>query len=160
MNTLGLYAGSFSPFHKGHLDIVYQSLQVFDKVLVAKGINPDKNNLFDNPLPVRFLNNMGVLTRNYDTLLVDLIKEWETKYNVILVRGLRNGSDLEYEQNMVAFLKDMYPQVKIVAFYCDPKCRHISSSSLRGIRKFSEREYDKYVVEDISPIKSAEPVEL
>ena len=145
---LGLYAGSFNPFHVGHLDVVKQSLAVFDKVLVAKGINPEKDTRDTYPVPLRFLGDMGIYVRNFDGLLVELIKEWETEFDVTLVRGLRSGADLDYEQNFAAFLRSMYPQVKLVAFYCDPKLRHISSSALRGIQKISDEEYRKYVICD------------
>jgi len=153
---LGLYPGSFDPFHIGHLDIVKQAANIFPVVLVAKGINGSKiipgkvENRY--PLPSSFLttfrSDVEIHVGTYDTLLVDYIKQLETRYDVTLVRGLRNGADLEYEQNLVAFLRGMYPQIKIVAFYCDPAYRHISSSALRDIRNFSETEYKKYVVSD------------
>lgn len=149
--TIGLYAGSFNPLHIGHLSVIKQAVEVFDKVVVAKGINPQKTDKITNayPLPVKFLKDMYVETRVYNTLLTDLIKELENEYfNVVLVRGLRNGADLEYEQNLIAFLRGMYPQLKVATFYCDPSFRHISSSALRDIQKFSETEYKKYVVTD------------
>ena len=149
--TIGLYAGSFNPFTVGHLSIVKQAVEIFDSVIVAKGINPQKTDktTSDFPLPVNFLNNMNVGTRIYTTLLTDFIKEIENDYfNVVLVRGLRNGADLEYEQNLIAFLRGMYPKLKVASFYCDPAFRHISSSALRDIRKFSETEYKKYVIAD------------
>lgn len=145
---LGLYAGSFQPFHIGHLDVVKQASLVFDKLLVAKCINPEKNQNTKYLLPVKFLTDMEVYTEDFDGLLIDLIKKWEVEYDVTLVRGLRSGADLDYEQNFAAFLRGMYPQVKIVAFYCDPKLRHISSSSLRALEKISSDEYRKYVVTD------------
>lgn len=149
MKTLGLYAGSFNPFHLGHLDVLKQSLGVFDEILVAKCVNPEKEGYDPYPLPTNFLTQMnGVWTKKWDGLLVDLIKAWEKHYNVTLVRGLRSGADLEYEQNFAAFLRSMYPSVKIVAFYCNPNLRHISSSTLRAIQKISEEEYRKYVITD------------
>ena len=149
--TVGLYAGSFDPFHLGHLSVVKQARQIFDRVIVAKGINPQKKtNINDEfPLPVQSFNNIGVETRVYKTLLTELITELENEFNnVILVRGLRNGADLEYEQNLIAFLRGMKPNVKVAAFYCEPELRHISSSTLRGIRQFSEIEYNKYVIKE------------
>lgn len=152
---IGLYPGSFNPFHVGHLDIVKQAVNVFDKLVVAKGINgsklPTSKVIPAYPLPVTFLtsfrHDVDITVDSYNTLLVDYIKKLEEDYDVTLVRGLRNGADLEYEQNIVAFLRGMHPRIKIVAFYCDPALRHISSSALRDIKNFSESEYRKYVVE-------------
>lgn len=154
--TLGLYAGSFDPFHVGHLDIVKQAAEIFQTVIVAKGINGSKivpGKIVERfPLPTTFLTSFrhdaDIKTETYDTLLIDYIKQLEADYNVTLVRGLRNGADLEYEQNIVAFLRGMHPKIKVVAFYCDPAFRHISSGALRDIRHFSEVEYKKYIVTD------------
>lgn len=146
---IGLYAGSFKPFHVGHLDIVTQAKQVFDEVIVARGINPEKNNNTDDdyPFPLNTLTLMSIGVTKFDGLLTDHIKSLENlEKDVTLVRGLRSGADLEYEQNFAAFLKGIAPNIKIVAFYCNPQYRHISSSALRGIRKFSVDEYMKYVV--------------
>lgn len=150
---IGLYPGSFNPFHVGHLDIVKQAANVFDKIIIAKGVNPAKKGIADAyQLPTTFLTqfrrDIDITVMSYDTLLVDYIRRLELDFDVTLVRGLRNGADLEYEQNLVAFLRGMHPQIKIVAFYCDPVFRHISSSALRDIKQFSELEYKKYVVSD------------
>lgn len=144
--TLGMYPGSFDPFHVGHLDIVNQARQIFDTMIVARGINSEKSQVDKLDIPEKFLNNLGIGVTNYNGLLTDLVKQFEGTYNVVVIRGLRNGADLEYEQNLVAFFKDMHPKIKVVAFYCDPKFRHVSSSALRGIKKFSEEEYKKYVI--------------
>ena len=145
---LGLYAGSFSPFHVGHLDIVKQATNVFDKVLVAKGINPSKCENDKYILPYKYFQEFDskVSAQIFECLLTDLIKAWERVFDVTLVRGLRNGADLEYEQNMMAFLKDMHPTIKAVAFYCDPRYRHVSSSALRGIEKIAPEEFKKYAI--------------
>lgn len=150
---VGIYCGSFNPFHLGHLSVVKQAIEIFPKLIIAKGINPAKKQIKDAyPLPSQFLttfrHDIDVVVDSYDTLLVDYIKKLELEYDVTVVRGLRNGADLEYEQNIVAFLRGMHPQIKIVAFYCDPAYRHISSSALRDIGHFSESEYKKYVVSD------------
>ena len=71
---LGLYPGSFDPFHIGHLDIVNQAIQVFDEVLVSKGVNPDKHPNDRYSLPFNTLSKLGVKWDEYDTLLTDHIK--------------------------------------------------------------------------------------
>ena len=152
--TLGLYAGSFDPFHIGHLDIVKQAADMFQTVMIAKGINSSKlvpgKIIQRYELPVQFLttfrHDADIKVDTYDTLLVDYIKKLEEQYNVTVIRGLRRGADLEYEQNIVAFLRGMHPQVKVTHFLARPEYAHISSSALRDIRHFSEAEYRKYVV--------------
>lgn len=144
---LGLYCGSFKPFHRGHLDIVEQARKIFDKVIVARGINPEKDIIEEYLFPIQTLKNLYIDYMEFNGLLSDEINVLERLGNdVILVRGLRSGADLEYEQNFAAFLKGMKPDVKIIALYSNPEYKHISSSALRGIRKFSEAEYNKYIV--------------
>jgi pantetheine-phosphate adenylyltransferase len=147
---MGLYCGVFNPFHIGHLNIVQQSQKIFWRVIVARGINPEKD-ICESKLPDDFLDKIGVYTDSYNTLLTDYIKKIEEKYgwDVTLIRGLRNAADLGYEENMVSFLKQMLPELKVVFFMCDPQYRHISSSALRGIEKFSREEYEKYVVKNV-----------
>ena len=143
---IGLYPGSFDPFHIGHLDIVRQSQKVFDEIVVVRAVNPDKK-FPQEKLPEDFLNQMGVSVTSYDGLVTDLVKSYENReHSVTLIRGLRNGDDLGYEQNLTAFMRNMHPQIKVVFFLCDPKYQHVSSSALRGIRQFSEEEYKKYAV--------------
>ena len=144
--TIGIYAGSFNPFHVGHKDILDQSIDLFDEVYLALGNNPSKDLSQREPLPV-FLKNYKCKVHNYSGLLSDFINkvEWDNDgSNVWLVRGLRNGEDLSYEDNQLRFLKSMYPSLKTLFFRCDFKYDHISSSALRNLRKFSEEEYRKY----------------
>jgi pantetheine-phosphate adenylyltransferase len=150
MNTplkIGIYPGSFNPFHQGHLDIVRQAQQIFDAVTVVRAINPDKK-IVQSTLPEITLLNMNVSYLAFNGLITDLITEYESiGMDVTLIRGLRSGADLEYEQNLVAFMRNMHPQLKVVFLLCKPEFQHISSSALRGIRQFSEKEYKKYVIE-------------
>ena len=142
----GIYPGAFDPFHIGHLDIVRQAQKVFDRVFAIRAVNPEKAKA-SSKLPEDFLSQMNVGIKTHDGLISDYLKSWEAQgYNVTLIRGLRSGADLGYEQNLVAFLRNMHPQIKVVFFLCDPKYQHVSSSALRGIRQFSEEEYKKYAV--------------
>jgi len=145
--TIGIYAGSFKPFTIGHLDIVKQSKKIFDHVIVAQGKNIKKINIQHYNLPVKTLNDMGVESAVFDGLLVDFINTVKFRgLNVVLIRGLRSGVDLEYEQNYSTFLRNMDPEINIVALYSKPEFRHISSSALRDIQQYSIAEYNKYVV--------------
>ena len=144
---IGVYAGSFNPFHVGHADILHQALEVFDEVIIAIGQNPLKNNEEKEPFPKgnKILGNAKVVV--FNGLLSDYMNrlDFDSECEVFLIRGLRNGEDLQYEQNQLQFIKEMYPSLRTVFFICDKKFEHISSSALRALKKISESEYKKYV---------------
>jgi len=145
--NIGIYAGSFCPFHRGHFDILVQSEKVFRKVIIGIGNNPEKHYEGREELP-RIISDGREIIR-YEGLLTDLIKNLQVKNptnTYHLIRGLRNGHDLEYEQNQISFMRSMYINLNVVFFICNPIYQHISSTALRAIRKFSQEEYEKYIV--------------
>ena len=106
MGMVGFYAGSFDPFTNGHLQIVKKAAKCFDKVIVGIGYNAEKAERIDKTkmkeaieqtIEEENLNNVEVVL--YDGLTVD--KAIECNAN-ILIRGLRNGTDYEYEENISA----------------------------------------------------------
>ena len=108
---IGFYAGSFDPFTKGHLHVVAKSAQLFDKVIVGLGVHPDKKRRFDKDvmkeaiekvLIQENLNNVTVIS--YDNLSVDAAIENKATF---LVRGIRNGMDYEYEENMASINEEL-----------------------------------------------------
>lgn len=150
VKKLGVYAGTFSPFHVGHMNILLQAEKMFDKVIVATGVNPKKVGVAKEPLPesIRYVYDVF----NYDGLLTDALKKIAVKYDiepkdVVLVRGLRSEYDLNSEQNLRKYLKSMYPELRVVYFLCDGQYEHISSSDLRDMKAIAPDEYKKYVVQ-------------
>lgn len=108
---VGFYAGSFDPFTNGHLHVVAKSAQIFDKVVIGIGIHPDKKRRFDKEimkdaiekvLKSNNINNVSVIT--YDNLSVDVAIENGATF---LVRGIRNGMDYEYEENMASINEEL-----------------------------------------------------
>ncbi len=140
---VGLYTGSFNPFHLGHLDVLQKASLIFDKVIVAYGNNPEKTaRTVDVPTT---LNTFQVDT--YIGLVTDYIASVENdKVDVTLVRGLRNGDDLDYESNQLSFIQDIKPDVKVVYIPCDKKYEHISSTAIRNLEKFDKNLATKYLV--------------
>ncbi len=136
---VGIYAGTFNPFHIGHFSILEKAEQMFDKVIVAVGINPQKHTGKDSSLA-------GALPFHeiiyFDTLMVDLIEKESELCDVTLVRGLRNGYDLDYEMNQLCFMQEMRPSTQSVYIPCDKNLEHISSSALKGISIFDVRGRD------------------
>ena len=108
---VAFYAGSFDPFTNGHLHVVQKSAKVFDKVIVGIGDNPDKKRRFDKELMktvieeiLRNNNISNVEVVCYNKMTVDAAKDNNTTF---LVRGVRNGMDYEYEENMAAVKEEV-----------------------------------------------------
>ena len=128
-----LFAGTFDPITKGHYDTVKQLLNSYDKVYVAIGVNPEKTPLF--PLEDR----LAFLTKAFNfskKIVVDcytcLTVEYMLKNDIqVLVRGIRNQRDLEFEKLNEQKSKAIYPMLKteyVKAPFCDEK---ISSTFVR-----------------------------
>ena len=108
---IGFYAGSFDPFTNGHLHVVTQSAKLFDRVIIGIGVHPTKTRRFDKELmqeaieQVLVRNNLNNVTViSYDNLSVDVAIENDSTF---LVRGIRNGMDYEYEENMASINEEI-----------------------------------------------------
>ncbi len=134
---VGIYAGSFFPFHVGHLNILRKAENVFDKVIVAQGVNRDKT------YKGNFGNLADVLKHHeiemYSGQLVDYVNSKRSEYcEPVLVRGLRNGYDLNQETNLIRFVNEQadargIERIPIVYISCDKEFEHISSSAIRTL---------------------------
>lgn len=141
-----IYPGSFNPWHKGHADILSKALKVFDEIIVARGYNPEKNldsfQLSNNNLADAINEELGDDVGNYKKykvkvvsftgFLVDEVKKQDAH---AVIRGLRNGHDLQYEMNQQYWNEDLGLEVPIVYFICDRSLSHISSSMFRAVQK-------------------------
>jgi len=131
--TTAVYPGSFNPWHKGHEDILRKSLRVFDEVIIAVGINPDKINILPS---VTHIVDKDIQTKvqilYFEGLLVDFATEKKVD---AVIRGLRNGHDLQYEMNQQYWNEDLGLEMPIVYFICDRTLSHISSSAIRALKK-------------------------
>lgn len=152
MKTIAIYCGSFSPFHIGHLNIVEKSERIFGKgnVIVAMGINPDKVSgdyryidKMDN-MSKELSEKIGREVITYSVFQFQLVEEYEKLgYNFVLIRGLRNGVDLDYEVNQMRFTNDFKKDINVVYITCDKEFEHISSSAIRKIKEFGGEEMTK-----------------
>jgi pantetheine-phosphate adenylyltransferase len=133
---IGVYAGSFNPLHKGHLNIVEKAEKIFDKVIIAKGINPEKSSdklhQRDELENLRREQNFRQV-ETFNGLITDYIIEKSKDADITLIRGLRNGNDLSYEMNQLKFIKEFDSSVKSIFIHCDQEFEHISSSAIRSL---------------------------
>lgn len=130
--NIGVYAGSFNPFHKGHYNILQKAEQVFDKAIIAFGKNPDKNDKqWDVP---KILQQRQI--EDYQGLVTDFIDS--LGYDVTLIRGLRNIDDFHYEEKQYRYMQDLKPDIKLVSVFSDIEFDHISSSGIRVLEKYNK----------------------
>lgn len=139
---IGVYAGSFNPFHNGHLNIVEKAEKIFDKVIIAQGINPEKT---DSKKPI----NLQVLRyrqlEQFQGFLTEYMTPKEKDAQVTLIRGLRNGADLDYEINQWRFMKDMKSMLDIIFIACDDQYEHISSTAIKNLESIRAGAGERYM---------------
>jgi len=142
---IGLYAGSFNPFHKGHFNILLKAEKIFDRVIIAKGVNPDKDVSIFDIYSIESLKNRPIV--EYNGLLTDLVDLTKMSFdNVTLIRGLRNSVDLQYEMNQYRYLQDLMPEIQMISIFCDKEFEHISSSGIRTLSKYGSEKVSDYLL--------------
>ena len=143
---VGLYAGSFSPFHVGHMNVLEQAEKHFDKViiLVATDANKESIDIVNRREAVeRILPFHEVAIWN--GALADYLSDVDCKHtDVTLIRGLRTGYDVDYETNLRRFLHDADKDIKTIYYICDAEFQHISSSAIRSMSDIDPNFYEKY----------------
>lgn len=147
---VGFYAGSFDPFTNGHLHVVTQASKLFDRVIIGIGIHPNKTRRFDKEAMQKAieqvlirnnLNNVTVIS--YDNLSVDAAKEYSSTF---LVRGLRNGMDYEYEENMASINEEISGLETI--YIRAGNLGNISSSMVMELLR-NNKDVSKYLPEEV-----------
>ena len=142
MPRIALYAGSFDPVTNGHLDVVRQAVGLADRLVLAIGVHPGKTPLF--PFEDRLLmltETCGPLAKaagvelaclTFDDLVVSLAQR---EGATILIRGLRDGTDFDYEMQMAGMNGAMAPGIQTVFLPASPAVRPITATLVRQIAK-------------------------
>ena len=130
---IAVYPGSFNPFHKGHFNILQKAEQIFDKVIIARGVNPGKDAAsYALPDILKYRQKA-----TYEGLLTDFTAD--LGYAVTIIRGLRNGSDLQYELNQYRYMQELGDKsINVIAIFCDMEFEHISSTGIRQLEKYGK----------------------
>ena len=145
-----LFAGTFDPPTLGHKDIVLKCLELFDEVIVAILINPNKRPLFKVEERLCMLKKVfaaypNVRVLSYDGLTVDLLRKENVRF---YVRGIRNGTDYDYEAQLNFINVDMYKDMITQFFPTRQEFLHISSGLVKDALRF-DKNVDKYIPEEI-----------
>jgi len=138
--SIAFYPGSFDPMTNGHLDVLVQALNVAGTVVVGIGIQASKQPVFtfeerSGLIQASLANVMpGQETRisvvSFDKLAVDAAREAGA---TMMIRGLRDGSDLDYEMQMAGMNREMAPDIQTVFLPSSPLNRPITATLVRQI---------------------------
>lgn len=145
----GIISGSFDPITNGHLHLIQKGLELLDEVVVIIASNANKKSMFDleerKNLVMQAIKNVRlnahVLVLPSDELVVSMAKTLDARY---IVRGLRNGTDFEYEHQIDLVQTKIAPLVKTVYFITPRELTEVSSSlvksvvGLKGWKKIAE----------------------
>ncbi|MHB8886249.1 MAG: pantetheine-phosphate adenylyltransferase [Methylovirgula sp.] len=135
-----LYAGTFDPLTNGHVDIIGSAARFCDEIVVAIGVHPSKTPLLDVEARAELIRQccaervagqsctLSVLT--FSGLAVEAARQSGA---TILLRGLRDGSDLDYEMQMSGMNGTMAPEIQTLFLPASPGVRHITATLVRQI---------------------------
>ena len=137
MNKIAVFPGSFSPFSLGHKAVVDSALPLFDKVIIAVGNNPEKNQYFSIKKRLKWINDVyknmpNISVERYEGLTVDFCKTVNANF---IVRGLRDSLDFKFEKNIAQMNKKLNAEIETIFIITPPELSHISSTILRDIIK-------------------------
>jgi pantetheine-phosphate adenylyltransferase len=140
MPRIALYPGSFDPVTNGHLDVVRRAVGLCDRLIVAIGVNPGKKPMFSIQerldmveaifAPVASAAGCAFDCTTYDNLTVTAAQK---NGATIMIRGLRDGTDLDYEMQIAGMNEAMAPEVQTVFVPASPGVRPITATLVRQI---------------------------
>lgn len=129
------YPGSFDPVTNGHLDVLRGAFGIADRLVVGIGVHPGKAPMFSFEEREEMLREaLGAEGRlevvSFRNLVVDAAAEAGAS---LLIRGLRDGTDLDYEMQMAGMNRAMRPEIATVFLPASPEVRHITATLVRQI---------------------------
>jgi pantetheine-phosphate adenylyltransferase len=138
----GLYAGSFDPLTLGHVDVIARACAMVDHLTIAIGVHPGKAPLFSaDERADTIRESVGALAHSagtaldvitFDDLAVNAAKRVDA---TLLIRGLRDGTDFDYEMQMAGMNGVMAPKINTVFIPASPSVRPITATLVRQIAK-------------------------
>ncbi len=140
MSRIALYAGSFDPVTNGHIDVVRHAVRLADKLVLAIGVHPGKTPLFPfedrlamleetcTPLAKAATCELSFIT--FDGLVITAAQKVGA---TVLIRGLRDSTDFDYEMQMAGMNEVMAPAIQTVFLPASPMVRPITATLVRQI---------------------------
>lgn len=154
---VAIFPGSFDPLTFGHLHLIERSSRLFDKVIVLIATNTSKQYCFtvaerhqQIERAIAHLSNVTV-----EILADQLVAHYAQERHIsILVRGVRNTIDFEYEQAIATANQQQYDKLETVLLYADAPYQHLSSSLIKEVARFGGN------LEKMVPAEIAEAMQI
>ncbi|MBB4079346.1 pantetheine-phosphate adenylyltransferase [Lewinella aquimaris] len=132
-----VFPGSFDPITRGHVELVRRAVPLFDKIVVAVGVNSQKSHLFDLDQRMEWLRKVfadepKVSVDSFEGLTAHFCRRIGARY---LLRGLRNASDFDYEKTISQLNEIVGEGLETIFLISQPAYSHISSTIVREIIK-------------------------
>lgn len=130
-----VFTGTFDPLTLGHLDVIRRGSALFDHLVVAIGVNPNKQMLFDIDERVALARRVvapfpNVTVEPFGELAVQFVRRIGAR---VILRGLRTLSDMEYEFSMTLTNQRLDPEIETVFLMADGEYSHVSSSLIKQV---------------------------
>jgi pantetheine-phosphate adenylyltransferase len=137
---VALYTGSFDPLTNGHVDVLRNAAGIFDRIVVAIGVHPGKAPMFSPEQRAALIResckdlveaeHCALQVVTFSGLAVTAAREHGAAF---LLRGLRDGTDLDYEAQMAGMNATMAPEIRTIFLMSSPSVRHITATLVRQI---------------------------
>ncbi len=129
--------GSFDPITMGHLDVITRAAAIFDHVYVTAFHNADKNSMFTAEEKLHMLRLATAQLPNVSVSLENgLTAVFAAEHHAVLVKGVRNGTDFDYEMGHAAISRAIAPAVDTILMPAEPRLQYISSSYVREMLRY------------------------
>ena len=140
MTRIGFYSGTFDPVTLGHNDVIARAASLVDRLIIGVGIHPSKAPLFSDAERVAMLETevAGIAKRTGTAIEVVTfsglaVAEARARDATVIFRGLRDGTDFDYEMQMAGMNGAMAPEVQTVFVAAAPAVRHIAGTLVRQV---------------------------
>jgi len=135
--NIAVFPGSFDPITLGHVDLVKRAIPLFDKIIIAIGVNSQKKNFYSLEkrlewLELIFKDDNKVFVDHFEGLTVNFCAKENANF---LLRGLRYASDFDYEKTISQLNRTIGDNIETVFLISQPQYSHISSTIVREIIK-------------------------
>lgn len=140
MTRTALYTGSFDPVTNGHVDVIRHACRMVDRLVIAIGVHPGKTPLFTADERADMLREVTGPIARIEQATFDVITFADLAVNAarragasIMIRGLRDGTDLDYEMQMAGMNDAMAPDIQTVFLPASARVRPVTATLVRQI---------------------------